>query len=224
VGSCNAVCLPVQVFLIAGNRLLREALGRILRKRPDMQVSGESFDCAGAAESLLRDTDVVLMDGVATASLSLDFLADLRASRPNAQILAIGMDENEATFLKLVRLGIAGYLLKDASAADVIAAIRSVSQGDAVCPPRLCMNLFTIVARGERFTPAIRVKMNLGLTRREMELVPLIARGFTNKEIASRLNLSEQTIKNHIHRMLRKVGADDRLEVVEIASVRDATA
>jgi len=224
VGLCDAVCLPVRVFLIAGNRLLREALGRILRKRPDMMVSGESFDCAGAAEDVLCETDVILMDGVATASLGAEFLKDLRRSRPNAQILAIGMDENEAAFLRLVRVGVAGYLLKDASAADVIAAIRSVSQGDAVCPPRLCMRLFTIIAQGETFTPTMRVRMNLGLTRREMELVPLIARGFTNKEIASRLNLSEQTIKNHIHRMLRKVGADDRLEVVEIASVRDATA
>jgi DNA-binding NarL/FixJ family response regulator len=131
--------------------------------------------------------------------------------------LAIGMDEIEATFLKAIRAGATGYLLREASALEVMGAIRAVSQGEAICPPRLCRALFKIAAQAEQFIPTIRVRMNLGLTRRQQELVPLIARGLTNKEIASRLNLSEQTIKNHIHRMLRKVGADGRAEVVEIA-------
>jgi DNA-binding NarL/FixJ family response regulator len=64
----------------------------------------------------------------------------------------------------------------------------------------------------------------MGLTRREQELVPLIARGFTNKEIASQLNLSEQTIKNHVHRMIRKVGAEDRFRVAEIADLQSSVA
>ena len=123
---------------------------------------------------------------------------------------------------KAIRAGATGYLLREASALEVMGAIRAVSQGEAICPPRLCRALFKIAAQAEPVIPSIRVRMNLGLTRRQQELVPLIARGLTNKEIASHLNLSEQTIKNHIHRMLRKVGADDRTEVVEIAGVRDA--
>jgi DNA-binding NarL/FixJ family response regulator len=157
-------------------------------------------------------------------SLTPEFLSKVRHSRPGAHALVIGMDEIETSFLKAIRAGATGYLLRDASAMEVIAAIRAVSQGEAVCPPRLCMTLFKIAARPESSVPTIRVRMNLGLTRRQQELVPLIARGYTNKEIASRLNLSEQTIKNHIHRMLRKVGADDRTEVVEIAGVQDAVA
>ena len=219
----SALCTPIRVFLLAGNRLLREALGRILRKRPDMVLAGESFDC-GDVPRLIAEAaaDVVLMDSATMPSLTLEFLEGMRRSRPNVRALVIGMDEAETSFLRAVRAGATGYLLKDASAMEVIAAIRGVSQGEAVCPSSLCMTLFKIAARPDSTTPAIRVRMNLGLTRRQQELVPLIARGFTNKEIASRLNLSEQTIKNHIHRMLRKVGADDRTEVVEIAGVRDA--
>jgi DNA-binding NarL/FixJ family response regulator len=94
-----------------------------------------------------------------------------------------------------------------------------VYQGDGVCPPRLCLSLFKYVAKNGNDMEGFRSKSNGGLTRREQELVPLIAKGLTNKEIASRLNLSEQTIKNHIHRILQRMGAADRLAVVE--KVRD---
>ena len=217
------MCPPIRVFLLAGNRLLREALGRILRKRPDMVLAGESFDGSGVAKLIAdAETDVVLLDPATIPLLTPEFLGSIRRTRPEMHALVIGMDEIEATFLKAIRAGATGYLLRDASAVEVMGAIRAVSQGEAICPPRLCRALFKIAAQAEQFIPSIRVRMNLGLTRRQQELVPLIARGLTNKEIASHLNLSEQTIKNHIHRMLRKVGADDRTEVVEIAGVRDA--
>lgn len=128
----NSVSL-VRVFLLAGNRLLREALGRILRKRSDMLVAGESFDSFGVAELIAQsETDVILMDPVSAPSLNLDFVRSMSRARPDVKILVIGMDENEAMFLKAIRAGAAGYLLKDASAMDVIAAIRAVSQGEAV--------------------------------------------------------------------------------------------
>lgn len=101
---------------------------------------------------------------------------------------------------------------------DVVGAIRSVAQGEAVCPPQLAKYLFRQVARQAEYVPSIRLRDELGLTRRQQQLVPLIARGLTNKEIASLLHLSEQTIKNHIHRMMQKVGVDDRLEIVELCA------
>jgi two-component system nitrate/nitrite response regulator NarP len=83
---------------------------------------------------------------------------------------------------------------------------------------QLCKVLFDSVARPREFISSVR-NIGLRLTRRQQELLPMIARGLTNKEIASFLNLSEQTVKNHIHRMLRKMGANDRLQVTEIAGV-----
>ena len=102
---------------------------------------------------------------------------------------------------------------------DVVAAIRAVIQDEAVCPPRLCLSLFKYVAGMRTNLPNVRVKVQLGLTRRQQQLVPLVAQGLTNKEIALQLNLSEQTIKNHIHRMLQRLGVEDRLSAVEIVRV-----
>jgi DNA-binding NarL/FixJ family response regulator len=82
------------------------------------------------------------------------------------------------------------------------------------------MPLFQTVARQWTSVPSSRIKLELGLTRRQQQLVPLIAQGLTNKEIASHLNLSEQTVKNHIHRMLRRVGASDRLQVIDLTRYR----
>ncbi len=207
----------IRVYLLAGNRLLREALGRILRKRLDLVVSGESSNSEDVELIVKSKTDVVLMDTATTPSFNLQLVDAIGRSHPGVQVVLIGMDENESVFLDAVRAGVAGYLLKDASAMDVIAAIRAVSQGEVVCPPRLCRALFRRVAEQEPYAPRTKVQKDLGLTRRQQELVPMIARGLTNKEIASHLNLSEQTIKNHIHRMLQKVGAEDRLKVAEMA-------
>ncbi|HEV2315674.1 MAG TPA: response regulator transcription factor [Candidatus Acidoferrales bacterium] len=124
-------------------------------------------------------------------------------------------------FLQSVRSGASGYIPKEASAMDVVAAVRSVAQGEAVCSPRLCKFLFDIVARQRAEAPRRSMTLDLGLTRREQELIPLIEKGLTNKEIASQLYLSEQTIKNHVHRILRKVGAENRLSVSELCRARE---
>jgi len=93
---------------------------------------------------------------------------------------------------------------------------RAVAAGEAVCPATLSLALFRWVAGQKAGPPGFHLKNRLGLSRREQQLVGLIRQGLTNKEMASRLNLSEQTVKNHVHRMLRKVGAPDRLSIVEV--------
>ena len=128
------------------------------------------------------------------------------------------MQEDEATFLETVREGAIGFLLRDCSAADVLTAVRTIVQGEAFCPPRLCLALLNHISNERLPLPSIQVKLQLGLTRRQQQIVPLIAKGWTNKEIACQLNLSEQTIKNHIHSMLRRTGANDRLAVVDLNS------
>jgi DNA-binding NarL/FixJ family response regulator len=107
---------------------------------------------------------------------------------------------------------------------DVIVAIRAVALGEAVCPPRMTRELFDYVAalsNRRHKSEALREKQ---LTRREQELVPLIGNGLTNKEIAARLNVSEETIKSHVHRILRKVGAENRFAIRSetIASCADS--
>jgi len=165
------------------------------------------------------DCEVLLVDSSVADAFGFQVVQDTLGAIAGLKALLIGMEEDEETFLKAVSAGAAGYVLKDASAMDVVAAIRAVARDEAVCPPRLCRSLFRYVAGTCASLPNMRVKSQLGLTRRQQQLVPLLAQGLTNKEIAVQLNLSEQTIKNHVHRMLQKVGADDRLSVVEMVKV-----
>src|SRR5208283_472567 len=123
---------------------------------------------------------------------------------------------DEATFFQAVGEGVVGYVLKDAPAVEIVRVIRAVAAGEAICPPRFSLSLFQCAARevSLSFKPPPTTKF--GLTRREQQLVGLIRLSLSNKEIGNRLNLSEQTVKNHIHRILRKVGANDRLGIVEL--------
>jgi DNA-binding NarL/FixJ family response regulator len=107
-------------------------------------------------------------------------------------------------------------LLRDASAEDVLSAVRALRAGQVVCPGTLCALLFRYFEREARALPSASVHQQLGLTRREQQLIPLIAEGRTNKEIANHFCLSEQTIKNHLYRMKHKVGAGDRLGIVQV--------
>ncbi|HSZ02839.1 MAG TPA: response regulator transcription factor [Terriglobales bacterium] len=214
----------VQVFILAENRLLREALTRILGKKNDIRVVGASAFSPDVVEQISSAApDVLLSDSAAVALSDLRLVSEVRAAIPGLKVVMIGMDADREIFLRAVRDGIVGFVLKDASAMEVATAVRSVANNEAVCPPGLCLALFESVASRNN-AASFAIRHNLGLTRREQQLVQMISHGLTNKEIASQLSLSEQTVKNHIHRMLRKLGATDRLGAVEICRMPGAVA
>ena len=215
----------ISVYLLAENRLLREALTRILSKKSDIQVNGSSPFSLEALDAIVSSSpDVLLFDCMPFTSCDASVIPYLRKALPALKVVMIGMDCDRELFLRSVREGAAGYVLKEASALEVAAAVRSVTEGEAVCPPSLCLDLFDYVCQQSRLLPNFRVKQQLGLTRREQQLVEMIGRGLTNKEIAQQLNVAEQTIKNHVHRMLRKVGVNDRLAVVDLCRTQGLVA
>src|SRR6202158_2647326 len=218
-----AMSSKISVFLVAGNRLLREALARLLSKRGDFDICGVS-PCVPEVTSSIATlgTDVLILDSITVQLSDYALIPEIVKQAPNAKVVLIDMDDDPDVFLECVRAGAGGYLLKDAWSADVLSGVGSVAQGQAVCPSQLSMPLFRTVARQWTTVPSARIKLELGLTRRQQQLVPLIAQGLTNKEIASHLNLSEQTVKNHTHRMLRRVGASDRLQVVDLTRYHGA--
>jgi DNA-binding NarL/FixJ family response regulator len=201
-----------QVFLLAENRLLREALVRILTTRSNVRVVGAAAYSSAATEKLtMAHPDIVLLDSVGLVFSEASLVSRLNTAIPGVRIVLVDMESDQNTFLRAVREGVVGYVLKDASAMEVVSAIHAVSAGEAVCPPSLSMALFQYVSQHCR-----QLKESpRSLSRRERELVTLLRERLTNKEIAARLNLSEQTVKNHVHRILRKVGASDRLAIVE---------
>jgi DNA-binding NarL/FixJ family response regulator len=205
------------VFLLAENRLLREALLRILSKKDDIHVVGAGSYGPEILEQIASTkANVVVLDSVSPVLAEHGVLHKLRHLNPAIKVVMVGMEAEEAVFLRVVQAGALGYVLKDASAVEVSRTIRAVAAGEAVCPAVLSVALFHWVARRKPAIPSLHLKNNLGLSRREQQLVVLIEQGLTNKEMASRLNLSEQTVKNHVHRILRKLRAPDRLSIAEV--------
>jgi DNA-binding NarL/FixJ family response regulator len=200
---------PIRLFILSDNRLFREALTRIFSKKADIQtVRSREFDSDTADELASFDPDVVLLDSAPALSSKIARVA--RISGKRIKIVMVAMNDDEDVFLDVVRQGAYGYVPKEASAVEVVNAVRVVAQGEAVCPPRLCKRLFDLVADQWTRRDAPATIVGVGLTRREGQMIPLIDLGLTNKEIAARLNLSEKTVKNHIHRILRKLGAENR--------------
>lgn len=213
--SDNVPLEVIRVFFLIENRLLREALVRLFRKRSDIVVAGDSGRADLTPEDILASTCDVLV--IASFQTNWQALGDTleRVGQLGLKVVLIGMDADESQFLSSVRAGASGYLLKDASAADVVSSVRAVFRGEAVCPPQLCHALFRFVAQTAREGPVRNPALKPDLTLRQQQLVGLVAKGLTNKEIASHLNLSEFTVRNHIHRILKQVDASSRTEAVE---------
>ncbi len=208
-------CSSIRVFLMMENRLLREALIRLLRKRSDLVVVGHDGPADTTASQVLETQfDVLLIDSFQTAWPAAKIARKTEGQAAYKAIL-IGMEPDEELFMAAVRSGVMGYLLKDASASELVAAVRAVYRGEAVCPPQLCSTLFRFVAHMIEEMPVKRSGPRPDLTIRQQQLMVLVAKGFTNKEIASQLNLSEFTVRNHIHNILKQVDASSRSEAVQ---------
>lgn len=230
-----------RVFVAAENRLLREALSRMLTKNGDIEVVGGDAaeplpaflqNCApntprrddlgaptGPSMSLAllaEDADILLLSSKGNLEQDMAAIRKIRSTQPEVLILLIDVTGDEINFLQCVRAGVRGYLPRDASADEVVEAVCALHAGKAVCPGTLCTVLFRYVEREATCFPSASLHQRLGLTRREQQLIPLVAEGLTNKEIANHFCLSEQTVKNHLYRMKQKVGADDRLGIVQM--------
>lgn len=204
------------VYLLAQNRLVREALSRILANKTDILMVG----CGSLSEDSLQNVvaaapDVLIIDSFGSSLAHMEFVREVQQHISGLKLVMIGMETDAQYFLQAIREGAMGYLPKDASALEVVSAVRTVVAGGAVCSADLCAFLFRLAAQQNQL-PNFRVRERLGLTSREQQLVGLISRGMTNKEIAAELQLAENTVRNHIHRMLRKLNVTHRLAVVDV--------
>jgi len=212
----KAVTQAIDVFLLAESRLLREALTGVLNRKSNIRVvAALAFGPEIFQEICEVKPTVLIIDSAVCALAGLQLVVSLREALPGTKVVMISMEADKDFFVRCVKAGVAGYILKDASALEIVAAVKAVADDEAACPPRLCLALFDYVARQTHYLPDVFAKREHGLSRREQQLVELLSGGLTNKEIASQLNLSEQTVKNHVHNILRKLGVSDRLSAAE---------
>ncbi len=201
-----------QALIRAGFRLLIDAAG-------DLEVVGEATDGAQAVElARSQRADVVLMDirmpGVDGLEATRRIAAD--DDLAGVRVLILTTFESDDYVYQALRAGASGFLLKDTEPAELLQAVRVVARGDALLSPSVTRRLITdIVSRPER--PAVSDKILARLTEREREVMTLVAAGLSNDEIAAQLFLSPLTSKTHVSRILTKLNARDRAQLVVMA-------
>ena len=199
----------IRVLIVADVRLYREGLAASLVSREQLLVIAT---CASRADALAQierlNADVVVIDMAARESLEL--IADLRRLRPAAKILAFAVAEVTSEILDCAEAGAAGYVTVDASIDELVAAIERISRDELVCPPHIAATLFCHVAR--RAERSLRGVERRTLTSRERQVLHFIQEGYSNKEIAQQLNISEPTVKNHVHNLLDKLQVTSRTQ------------
>ena len=212
--SAGTGALPkprIRVFVLLQHRLLRDELMRVLRRR-NLDVVGYGSKKEITPEEITRSNpDVLLMDFFDRQWLS-PIKADTQSVGRAIKIVVSGMREGHEQFLEAIRCGVTGYLLNDASLHDTLVAIRTAACGQASCAPQMCSTLFQVVAQIQQ--DGSRKKLR-HLTLRQQRLMRLVANGLTNKEIAQELRLSEFTVRNHMSRILKRLGARTRDEAAE---------
>jgi DNA-binding NarL/FixJ family response regulator len=208
--------MTIRVALVDDQELVRSGLAMLLEAAPDMSVVAQAGDgeqalavLAGTrADVALVDVRMPRMDGIEATRRILATVPDVRV------IVLTTFDLDEYAYAAL-RAGASGFLLKDAAAAEVLAAIRAVHQGDAVIAPATTRRMLTHLLAAR---PAARDERALArLTPREREILVEIAEGHTNPRIAQRLYLSEGTVKTHVGHLLAKLGLRDRVQLVIFA-------
>ncbi|MFE3449264.1 response regulator [Nonomuraea sp. NPDC059194] len=195
----------IRVLIADDQVLLRGSFRVLVDNEPDLDVVGEAGTGARAVElAAATRPDVVLMD---VRMPEMDGIEATRRIGDAAKVLIVTMFDLDAYVYAALRAGASGFLLKDTPPADLLAAIRVVAAGEALLAPTVTRRLIEEFAR-----PSVRGLD--GITDREREVLKLIARGLSNTEITERLHLSMATVKTHIGRLLTKLAARDRAQLV----------
>ncbi|WP_262347610.1 response regulator [Nocardioides dongxiaopingii] len=207
---------PIRVLVVDDQQLFRRGLTMLLAVEPGLEVVGEAGD--GVEGTQLAETaapDVVLLDVRMPKRSGIEACRAIKESVPTAKIIMLTVSDEEADLYEAVKSGASGYLLKDSSIEEVAQAIRVVADGQSLISPSMAIKLideFKQMSRPERETgPALR------LTERELDVLRLVAQSHSNKEIAARLFISENTVKNHVRNMLEKLQLHSRMEAVMYA-------
>lgn len=211
---------PVRIVIADDHELAREGLRAMIARDPALQLVGEAETAAAAvALALALHPDLVILDVQFGSGRRDGFSAarDLRALAPGVSVLMVTLHDAPQFLTAAVQAGAQGYVLKDASRTELIAAIKAIAAGETVFPARLLVRALD----GEQQARAGSVSRLSRLTPREREVLNLVAKGLTNKAIARELGLSPGTIKVHVERTLAKLGATDRTQAAVIATESD---
>jgi DNA-binding NarL/FixJ family response regulator len=204
----------IRILLIEDHRILREGIAAMINGEADMTVVGAS---GGNGDTLLQvrtlSPHVVLLDLGLRNHNGMRTTAVLTKEFPEINVIGMSLIPSQLDIIELVEAGASGLILKNASIEVFLGTIRSVVRGTKVLPPALAGSLFSHVIEHAQKKEKGKLTNAVRMTKREREIIPLIADGLSNKEIAQRLNVATYTVKSHVHNTLEKLALHSRLQI-----------
>jgi len=204
--------LSIRVLVASHIRLYREGLERVLRESPEFTLVGNAGSSAEAIEQTRKlGADVALLDMAMSGAFAV---AKQVARGGPSKIIALGMPEDEIQVLSCAQIGIAGYVTRDGSVDDVVAAIKAAARGEVHCSAQVATSLFKRIAVMSMDGPGRSGKGRL--TAREAQILKLVQEGMSNKMISRTVGIELATVKNHVHSILVKLGIQRRAEAISL--------
>jgi DNA-binding NarL/FixJ family response regulator len=207
--------MSIRVLVASHIRLYREALERVLEQEGGVAPAGAASSATDVVEQVRRLTpEITLLDmAMQDAYSAARQLARIAGA---SRVVALGTADNEAEVLNCAQMGIAGYVPREASISDMLAAVQATARGEVYCSPKVAGSLFRRIAalsNGVNSSPS-------ALTARESQILGLLQQGMSNKMISRSLGIELPTVKNHVHSILGKLGIHRRTEAISLLYVR----
>ena len=209
----------ISILVVEDNRLLREGITAMIGEQQDLKVAAAFGDCVKDLECIGKsEPNIVLLDLGLRNQNSLQLVKVLKKDFKNIKVIVMDLVPLQEDVLLFVQAGVSGFILKDATVDDFLRTIRSVASGAKVLPPHLTESLFSqIVDKAVSESNPSKIIESVKMTKRERQVIDLVADGLTNKEIAQRLHLSPYTVKSHIHNILEKLALHTRVQIANYA-------
>ncbi len=205
----------MKVIICDDQAIIRDGLEMLLNLEKDIEVVGQAQDGAEAVEQVAQhQPDLVLMDLKMPGMNGIEATRQIRARYPAVNVLVLTTYDDDEWLFDAIRAGAAGYLLKDTPREEVIKAVRGTVEGKSFVDPAVAGRLLGQVVDQQKQPGSLITNK---LTGREVEVLQLLARGFTNADIAARLHLSEGTVRNHVSSIFAKLDVSDRTQAAVIA-------
>jgi two-component system response regulator NreC len=206
----------IKILIIEDNRVLRNGITAMLNKQTDMHVVAT----IGSGNNIILKASqiqphIILMDLSLTSFRESSVVQSIRKKIPETKVIGMGFIPTQSDIVEFVEAGASGFILKSATVKEFLGTIRSVAQGEKILPPSLTGSLFSHVIeialkqKKGKLTNAVR------MTKREREIIALIADGMSNKEIAEQLNIATHTVKSHVHNIMEKLALHTRLQIAK---------
>ncbi|RNB74103.1 response regulator [Brevibacillus panacihumi] len=208
----------IKVILVDDQNMIRQGLGYVIQMQPDMEVIGEASDGVEAVELVSTlAPDVVLMDVQMPKKSGIQATKEIVQMHPEIKVLILTTFDNHNYVVEGIRAGAVGYMLKDADSQEMLDLIRRANQGEALFHTVTAAKALAEVLHSSRNQVESAVDQSFlldELTERELDVLQQLAYGYRNDQIAQNLYISEGTVKTHVHRILHKMGVEDRTQAV----------